>query len=65
MRHIKLATLYPWLELDCPVCGELSDHPVDEVDSLHPWNSQFQQPVCHCGHRYTMMEIKQRATLYG
>ena len=65
MRHIKLNTLYPWLEMDCPVCGELSDHPVDEVDSINPLNSVFQMPICHCGHQYTMMEIKQRGSLYG
>ncbi len=65
MRHIKLDTLYPFLEMDCPTCGELSDHPVDEVDSINPWNSQFQWPICHCGHSFSMMEIKQRGSLYG
>ncbi len=65
MRHIKLNTLYPWLEMDCPVCGELSDHPVDEVDYEQLWNSQFQEPICHCGHVFSMMEIKRRGSLYG
>ena len=65
MRHVPFDTIYPWIELACPVCGEDSDHPVDWVDSIYPWNSQFQQPICHCGHKYSMIEIEQRGTLYG
>ena len=65
MRHIKLATLYPWIELVCPICDEESDHPAYYDDCDDTWNTASCDPICHCGHRYTMMEIKQRATLYG
>lgn len=65
MRHIPIDTLYPWLELVCQVCGEDSDHPVEAVDYEQIQNSLFQQPICHCGHSFDMMEIKQRSTLYG
>lgn len=65
MRHVPMQTLYPWVELTCPVCDEDADYPVYQIDYDQLWNSQFQEPICHCGHRYTMMEIKQRATLYG
>ena len=65
MRHIKMDTLYPFLELVCPVCDEESDHPVEVVDYEHPCNSVFQLPICHCGHKYSMIEVRQRGSLYG
>lgn len=65
MRHIPLDTLYPWLELSCPVCGQDSDHPVESVDYDEIQNSQFQQPICHCGHKYSMIEVRKRGVIYG
>lgn len=64
MRHIPLDTLYPWLELTCQVCGEDSDHPVESVDYEHPWNSVFDDPICHCGHRFDRLEVRWEATIY-
>jgi len=65
MRHIKMDTLYPFIELICPVCDEESDHPVSNSDPFQAWNSLFQEPICHCGHRFGKIETEQRGTLYG
>lgn len=65
MRHVPFDTLYPWIELACPVCGEDSDHPACYDDYYQEWDTEFRDPVCHCGHKYSMIEIKQRGTLYG
>lgn len=65
MRHIKMNTLYPFLEMDCPVCGELSDHPVDEVDCQQIQSSVFDAPVCHCGHKFCKVDVDKNGVIYG
>jgi len=65
MRHIKMDTLYPFIELICPVCDEESDYPVYQMDYEQIWNSKFQSPICHCGHKYSMIEVRQRGVIYG
>lgn len=65
MRHVPMATLYPWLELTCPICDEDTDYPVHDVDYEQIWNSKFQQPICHCGHKYSMIEVRRIGVIYG
>jgi len=56
MRHIKMDTLYPWVELECPSCGQdLDCDPEDVCPGMS----------CFCGYRMTKADLADRATLYG
>lgn len=64
MRHIKMDTLYPFIELICPICDEDNDFSITELDKDNPCNSTLSTNSCTCGHVFTISEIHSSAIFY-
>lgn len=56
MRHVVMHVLSPWVEIECPSCGQDLDCDPEDV---YPGMS------CFCGYRLSKVDLADRATLYG